>query len=538
MVGSTKEGIPIVLLKEGSSETKGKNAMRNNIEAAKLVATMLKSVLGPRGMDKMLVDQMGDVTITNDGATILKEMDVQHPAAKMMVEVAKAVDDEVGDGTTSSVILAGALLEKAEDLINSGVHPTIIVDGYRNALAKSLEILAAISQKISINDYGTLIKLARTSMESKIVSADSDVLAELAIKAILAVAEKAADGSSTHHVDDLDNVKVEKKPGGSMRDSALVEGIILENKVSHAEMPTRVESARILLLNSALEVEKTEFEAKISIEKPEQMKGFLDEETRILKAMVDKVIAVKANVVICQKGIDDIALYYLSKAGILGVSRAKESDIVALSRATGAEIVSGLAGLTEDNLGFAQLVEERRVETDRWVFVERCKNPKSVSLLLRGGSQRVVDEAERSIHDALMVVKDVVEKPSIVAGGGSPEAHTAKMLRKWSSSISGREHLAIGAFAEALESIPLTLAENAGMDLIDSITELRTMQESSNNPWIGIDVRSARIADMMKRNVVEPLAVKEQILKSSTEVAAMLLRIDDILSSAGTGQKG
>jgi thermosome len=536
MVGSTKEGIPVMLLKEGSSETKGKNAMRNNIEAAKLIATMLRSVLGPRGMDKMLVDQMGDVTITNDGATILKDMDVQHPAAKMIVEVAKTVDDEVGDGTTCSVIVAGALLDEAEKLMKDGTHPTVIVEGYRKALSKSLEILEEISQKVSITDHDTLVKLARTCMESKIVSADSDILAELAIRAVLSVAEKLGDSSNQRLVD-LDNVKVGKKAGGSMRDSTLVEGIILEKGAAHPEMPTRIESAKILLVNSPLEIEKTEFEAKISIDRPEQMKGFLEEETRMLKAMVDNIVSVEADVVVCQKGIDDMALYYLSKAGVLAVSRAKESDLVALSRATGAKIVSNLEELTIDNLGFAQLVEEKKVETDSWVFVERCRNPKSVSLLLRGGSQRVVDEAERSIHDALMVIKDVIERPAIVAGGGSPEAHVARVLRKWSTSISGREHLAIAAFADALESIPLALAENAGMDLIDSITQLHAIQESSNSPWIGVDVRNSRIADMMKGNIIEPLVVKEQVLKSSTEVAAMILRIDDILSSSRTGSK-
>lgn len=536
IVGSTKEGIPVMLLKEGSFETKGKNAMRNNIEAAKLIATMLRSVLGSRGMDKMFIDQMGDVTITNDGATILKEMDVQHPAAKMIVEVAKTVDDEVGDGTTCSVIVAGALLDEAEKLMKDGTHPTVIVEGYRKALSKSLEILEEISQKVSITDHDTLVKLARTCMESKIVSADSNILAELAIRAVLSVAEKLGDSSNQRLVD-LDNVKVGKKAGGSMRDSTLVDGIILEKGAAHPEMPTRIESARILLVNSPLEIEKTEFEAKISIDRPEQMKGFLEEETGMLKAMVDNIVSVEADVVVCQKGIDYMALYYLSKAGVLAVSRVKESDVVALSRTTGAKIVSNLEELTIDNLGFAQLVEEKKVETDSWVFVERCRNPKSVSLLLRGGSQRVVDEAERSIHDALMVIKDVIERPAIVAGGGSPEAHVARVLRKWSTSISGREHLAIAAFADALESIPLALAENAGMDLIDSITQLHAIQESSNSPWIGVDVRNSRIADMMKGNIIEPLVVKEQVLKSSTEVAAMILRIDDILSSSRTGSK-
>ncbi len=531
VVGTTKEGIPIMLLKEGTSQTKGIAALKNNIEAAKLVAAILKPVLGPRGMDKMLVDALGDVTITNDGATILKEMDVQHPAAKIMVEIAKTVDDEVGDGTTSSVIIAGAMLEKAEELIKKGIHPTIIVDGYRKAMRMSVEILNQMAEDVDVDDHSVLRDIAKTSMESKIVSVDSDVLADLAVNAILAVAEKAEDASGNHYmVADLDNVKVQKKPGGAMRESHLVDGIIVDKEIAYSEMPTRIENANILLLNSPLEIEKTEFEAKISIDRPEQMKMFLEEETKIIKAMVDKIAAVKANVVFCQKGVDDVALHYLTKANISAVKRVKESDLNALAKATGARVVTNLDDMSQADLGFAELVEERKIELDNWVFVEKCKNPKAVSVLIRGGSQRIVDEAERSIHDALMVVKDVVQKPAIVAGGGSPEAYISQKLRELAPSISGREHFAILAFADAIESIPITLAENAGMDVINTLTEIRSKQSTSL--WTGVDVKEMKVGDMRKKSVIEPFAVKEQVLKSATEAVTMLLRIDDILAAA------
>jgi len=547
VAGTTREGIPILLLKEGTSQTKGKDAIKNNVEAAKIVAAMLKSVLGPRGMDKMLVSGTGDVTITNDGATILKEMDVQHPAAKMMVEIAKAVDDEVGDGTTSSVIIAGALLEKAEDLIKQGIHPTVIVDGYRKAMRQAIEILNKIAEDVNIDDHSVLANIAKTSMESKIVSVDSDVLADLAVRAIFSVAEKptTAEKSGNNHqylVVDLDNVKVQKKPGGAMHDSTLVEGIIIDKEVAHSEMPKRIHDAKILLLNSSLEIEKTEFDAKISIDRPEQMTMFLEEESKMVRGMTEKIVSVGANVVFCQKGIDDIAIEYLVKAGISAVKRVKESDLNALAKATGARVVTNLDDLSPRDLGYAQNIEERKVETDKWVFVEKCKNPKAVSILIRGGSQRVVDEAERSMHDALMVVKDVVQKPAIVAGGGSPEAYVSQKLRAWASGVPGREHYAILAFADAIESIPVTLAENGGMDVIDTLTGIRSMQASTNNPWIGVDVKELKVADMRKRNIVEPLVVKEQILKSATETTAMLLRIDDILaaasSSGSTGHAG
>ena len=519
-------GVPVLILKEGSSQTKGRDAQKNNITAAKLIAEIVRSSLGPRGMDKMLVDTLGDVTITNDGATILKEIDVQHPAAKMMVEISKATDNEVGDGTTSVVILAGALIEKAEELINMDVHPTIIVDGYRKSATKAIEILNSIAQKIVGNEKDELVRIAKTSMQTKLVSREAGELADIVVTAALAVAEKV----DTNYRLDIDDIKVEKKAGGSLRDTKLIKGIVLDKEVVHGQMPKRIEKAKIALINSALEIEKTEFDAKINISSPDQMKMFLDEENRMLKSMVDKIVGSGANVVICQKGIDDIAQHYLAKANVLTVRRVKESDMTKMARATGARMVNNLDDLSAKDLGAADLVEERKVETDKWVFVEGCKHPKSVTILIRGGSQRVVDEAERSVHDAIMVSKDVLEKPAIVAGGGAPEAYAASKLREWASTLSGREQLAAEKFADALEVIPLSLAENAGMDPIDTLTELRSKQ-SKGSKWTGVDARNAKITDMSKMDIVEPLVVKEQIIKSATEVASMILRIDDVIAS-------
>ena len=523
-------GVPVLILKEGATQTKGRDAQKNNITAAKLIAEVVASSLGPRGMDKMLVDSLGDVTITNDGATILKEIDVQHPAAKMMVEISKATDNEVGDGTTSVVVLAGALIEKAEELISKDVHPTIIVDGYRKSAIKAIEILSNLAQKIDGGDKSQLVRIARTSMQTKLVSKESNELAETVVNAAIQVSEKF---DSKYKVD-IEDVKVEKKAGGSLRDTKLVKGIVLDKEVVHGGMPKRVEKAKIALINSALEIEKTEFDAKINISSPDQMKMFLEEENKMLMTMVNKITKSGANVVICQKGIDDIAQHYMAKANILAVRRVKESDMTKLSRATGARIVSNLDDLSSKDLGLADLVEERKVETDKWVFVEGCRHPKSVTILIRGGSQRVVDEAERSIHDALMVTKDVLERPAIVAGGGSPESYTAGKLREWSNSLSGREQLAAEKFAESLEVIPLRLAENAGMDPIDTLTELRSKQLKGSK-WSGIDVRNGKVTDMSKLDIVEPLSVKEQIIKSATEVASMILRIDDVIASSKSG---
>jgi len=524
---------PVLVLKESALQQKGKDAQKNNITAAKLVAELVKSSLGPRGLDKMLVDSLGDVTITNDGATILKEIDAQHPAAKMMVEISKTIDTEVGDGTTSSVVFAGALLEKAEKLLEKDVHSTVIIDGYQAASVKALELLADLAKSIKPDDSESLIKVARTSMESKLVSDDSEYLSKLIVDAVLKIANKEDNYSV-----DLDNLKVEKKAGGSVQDTTMINGIVLDKEVVHSGMPTKIQKAKIALVNAALEVEKTEISSEIRISDPSQLQMFLEEENRMLKGMVDKLHSVGVNVLICQKGIDDIAQHYLSKQGILAIRRVKESDMTKLSKATGGRITSNIEDISAKDLGSAENVQQKKIESDKWVFIEGCDNPLSVTILIRGGSQRVVDEADRSIHDALMVVKDVIEKPSIVAGGGSPEAYLAGKLKDWADSFYGREQLAIKQYAESLESIPLTIAENAGMDPIDSIISLRAKQNSGKNTT-GINAREGNIGDMYSLDIVEPLAVKEQIIKSATEAASMILRIDDVIAiSGGPGAGG
>jgi len=521
---------PVVVLKEGASETKGRDALRNNIEAAKVVAEIVRTSLGPRGMDKMLVDSLGDVTITNDGATMLKQMDVQHPAAKLLVEIAKATDAEVGDGTTTSVVLAGALLTKAQELIDNDVHPTVVVDGYRKASEKAVEILENIAIKVGPTDREWLRKVALTAMASKLVAQDADYLSNLVLDAILQVAEKRDSGYKV----DIDSAKVEKKPGGSITDTVFVKGIVIDKEVVHGGMPKKVENAKIALINAPLEIEKPEISAEIRISDPTKMKAFLDEEARILREMVQKVKAAGANVVFCQKGIDDLAQHYLAKEGILAVRRVKESDMTRLAKATGGRIVTNIDELTSNDLGYAGLVEERKIEEDKWVFVEGCKDPKAVTILVRGGSQRIVDEAERSIHDALMVVKDVVENPAVVGGGGAPEAETAYQLRNWAKTLSGREQLAVQAFADALEEVPLTLAENAGMNPLDAKTEL-SKAHGEGRKWAGVDPFESKVVDMDAKNVYEPLSVKLQVVKASTEAASMVLRIDDIIAAKGTG---
>jgi archaeal chaperonin len=523
--------VPILLLKEGSTETKDKDAQQNNITAAKLVTQMVKTSLGPRGMDKMLVDTLGDVTITNDGATILKEIDVEHPAAKIMVEISKSVDNEVGDGTTSVVLLAGSLLEKAEELINKKVHPTLIVDGFRKSAEKAIELLKEIAEKIDPQDKEYLKKIATTSMSSKLTSTNSPELSNIVINAVLSILEKSNEYNKKFKVD-VDNIKVEKKPGGSIGDTKLINGIVLDKEVVHGGMPKRVENAKIVLLNCPLEIEKTEFDAKININNPEQIQQFINEENMMLKAMVDKISITEANVVLCQKGIDEMAQHYLAKSGILSVRRIKESDMFKLSKATGARLITNLDDLTQEDLGQANLVEERHIESDKWVFVEECKNPKSVTILVRGGSQRVIDEVERSIHDAIMSVKDVVEYPYIITGAGAPEAFLCHKLREWVNRLSGREQLSAEKFIEALESIPLTLAENAGMDPIDSKVQLHTKASTSNKPKYGIDVIHGKISDVSVKEIFEPLAVKEQVINAATEASSMILRIDNVIASS------
>ena len=531
-IQQTPQG-PVLVLKESALQQKGRDAQKNNIAAAKLVAELVKTSLGPRGLDKMLVDSLGDVTITNDGATILKEIDAQHPAAKMMVEISKTIDTEVGDGTTSSVIFAGALLEKAEKLLEKDVHSTVIIDGYEAASEKALELLAKLAKAVEPDDRESLIKIAKTSMQSKLVSENSVPLSKLAVDAILKIVEKDGDKYSV----DLDNLKVEKKAGGSIDDTALINGIVLDKEIVHSGMPTKIEKAKIALVNAALEVEKTEMSAEIRISDPTQMQQFLEEENKMLKSMVDKIHSIGANVLICQKGIDDISQHYLSKHGIMAVRRVKESDMTKLAKATSGRITTSLDDISTNDLGSAEIVQQKKVEADKWVFIEGCKNPRSVTILIRGGSQRVVDEADRSIHDALMVVKDVVEKPLIVAGGGSPEAYLATELNEWTGSSEGREQLAIKQYAEALESIPLTIAENAGMDPIDSLITLRANQ-SNGKQTVGINAREGKIGNMFSLDIVEPLAVKEQIIKSATEVACMILRIDDVIAVSGRPSAG
>ena len=519
---------PVLVLKESALQQKGKDAQKNNITAAKLVAELVKTSLGPRGLDKMLVDSLGDVTITNDGATILKEIDAQHPAAKMMVEVSKTIDTEVGDGTTSSVVIAGSMLEKAEKLLEKNIHSTVIIDGYQNAAEKALKLLKGLAKKIQADDHESLTKIAKTSMQSKLISEDSVGLSKLVVDSILKIAHKDGENYSV----DLDNLKVEKKSGGSIDDTTLIKGIVLDKEIVHSGMPTKIEKAKIALVNTALEVEKTEMSAEIRISDPTQMQMFLEEENRMLKDMVEKLHQIGANVLICQKGIDDIAQNFLAKHGILAVRRVKESDMTKLTKATGGRITTNLDDITANDLGSADIVKQKKVESDKWVFIEGCRNPHSVTVLIRGGSQRVVDEVDRSIHDALMVVKDVIETPSIVAGGGSPEAYLASQLKEWADTFDGREQLAIKQYAESLEAIPLTIAENAGMDPIDTIISLRAKQ-SGGKKSIGINAKEGKIGDMYSLDIVEPLVVKEQIIKSATETACMILRIDDVISISG-----
>ena len=529
-IQTTPDGVPVIVLKEGSKQSRGKDAQRNNISAAKLIAEIIQTSLGPRGMDKMLVDSIGDITITNDGATILKEIDVQHPAAKMMVEVAKATDSEVGDGTTSSVILAGSLLEKAESLIDDEIHSVIIADGYKKASKKALEFLKEIAIKVEPKNKEILEKIAHTAMQTKLVSLEATDLAKLAVNSVLTVMEEKNNSFKVN----LDNIKIEKKTGGSISDSELVSGIILDKEIVHSGMPRKIENAQIALISEALEIKKTEFEAKLNISSPNQIKSFMEEESQLLKEMVDKIKSTQANVVLCQKGIDDIIQHYMGKDGILAVRRIKESDMSKLAKSTGGRIVGSVNDLSNTDLGSAQNVEEKRIEEDNWVFIEGCKNPKAISILIRGGSQRVIDEADRSMHDALMVVKDVIETPKIVYGGGSPEAYVALNLRNWSKSLSGREQLAVEKFADALESIPLALARNAGMNSIDSITQLRAKQNAGER-FTGVDVINGDITNFEKLGIVEPLKVKEQIIKSATETANMILRIDNVIAVSHSG---
>jgi archaeal chaperonin len=519
-------GQPVIILKDGGERTQGKTAQQNNILAAKTIAEAIRSSLGPKGMDKMLVDQFGDVTITNDGATILKEIDVQHPAAKMLVEVSKTQDEEVGDGTTSSVIIAGELLKRAGKLLEQKIHPTIITEGFRKAANKSLEILDSIADKISITDKVMLKKAAMTSMCSKITNEYKVELADIVVDACLAVKEEI-DGKA---VVNLDRIQMQKKEGDSTDATRFIEGIILDKEIVNSGMAKSVEDAKILLISTAIEIEKTEFDAKLQITSPDQITAFLDKEQSMLQDMVDKIAATGANFVICQKGIDDMAQFFLVKKGIAAVRRVKKSDLEKLSKATGATIFSSLDDLTAEGTGNAGLVEERKIMNESWVFVEKCPEAKAVVILIRGGTELIVDENERSLHDALCVVKDCIEDPFVVGGGGAPEAEVAKELRKYAESLSGREQLAVQVFAESLDIIPKTLAENAGMDQISTLMEIHTLH-SEGNKFAGINLDDNKvIPDMRAIDVIEPVVVKKQAIKSASEAAQMILRIDDVIA--------
>ncbi|MEM1749874.1 MAG: thermosome subunit alpha [Desulfurococcaceae archaeon] len=524
-------GIPVLVLKEGTQRTTGRDALRANIMAARVLAEVLKSSLGPRGLDKMLVDSFGDITVTNDGAAIVKEMEVQHPAAKLLVEVAKAQDAEVGDGTTSAVVLAGTLLAKSEELLDQNIHPTLIIEGYTRAMQKALEVLSEIAEQVNPEDRSTLRKIVDTAIASKYIGSGvvKDKLANIAIDAVLAIAEK--DPSGKYNVR-LDDVKIEKKKGGSVLDTQLIYGIVLDKEVVHPGMPRRVEKARIALLDAPLEVEKPEISAKINITSPDAIKKFLDEEAQLLKDMVDRIASVGANVVICQKGIDEVAQHFLAKKGILAVRRVKRSDMEKLERATGGRIVSSVRDLTENDLGYAELVEERKVGNDKMVFVEGCKNPKSVTILVRGANDMVVDEVERSLNDALNVLRNVLKEPKVTAGGGAPEVEVSLKLREYAEKIGGKVQLAIEKFAEALEEIPSVLAETSGQDPLETLMKLRQLH-SGGSIRAGINVLEGKVEeDMFNINVLEPVLVKKQIVKSATEAAITILKIDDIIAAS------
>jgi thermosome len=531
---TSQGGQPVLILKEGTSRKRGKDAQKNNIMAAKVIAEVLRSTLGPRGMDKMLIDGLGDITITNDGASILDEIDVQHPAAKMMVEVAKTQDDMVGDGTTTSVILAGELLQKAEDLLEQNIHPTIIVQGYRKAVEKAIEALAKLAIKIDIDDREALKKVSMTSMGSKAVGDARSHLSDITIEAVKLIAEKRGDKT----IADIDNIQRVKKEGKSLYDTDLIKGIIIDKEIVHAGMPKRAEKAKIALLDSPLEVEKTEFSSEIRIRDPTQMQAFLDKETTMLKDMVQKISASGATVIFCQKGIGDMAQHFLSKQGIMAARRVKQSDMEKLARATGGKVITKLDDLNSEDLGEAGLVEERKVGDDKMIFVEKCKEPRSVAILIRAGLERMVDEADRAMNDALSVVADVVEDNKIVAGGGATEAEIAKVLRGYATKVGGREQLAIEAFADALEIVPKTLAENAGLESIDILVGLRAAHEKKTGARMGVNVFEGKIVDSYKNGVVEPLKVKEQAMKSAGEVASMILRIDDVIASTKPKEGG
>ncbi len=524
-------GQPIFILREGTERSRGKEAQNNNIMAAKAVANAVRTTLGPKGMDKMLVDGLGDVVITNDGVTILREMDIEHPAAKMVVEVAKTQDDEVGDGTTTAAVLAGELLKVAEDLLDQNVHSTIIASGYRLAADKASEILKTITRTVTEDDEDLLLKISETAMTGKGAESSKEKLSKLVVKAVKSVVE--IEGGKK--VVDIDNIKIEKKVGGSIEDSELIEGMVIDKERVHPNMPKVVKDAKIAMISEPVEFKKTEVDAEINITSPDQLQLFLDQEEKMLKNMVDKIINSGANVVVCQKGIDDMAQHYMSKAGILAVRRVKKSDMEKLSRASGGAVVTNIDEISESDLGHADLAEEKKTGGDSMLFITGCKNPKAVSIVIRGGTEHVVDSLERALEDALRVVGVVIEDEKLVAGGGSPEVELSLRLNEYAATLKGREQLAVNKFANAIEVIPRTLAENAGLDPIDMMVELKSQHEKGNKN-AGLDVYTGDVIDMMDKGVVEPLRVKTQAINSATESAVMILRIDDVIASTGGGE--
>jgi thermosome len=527
-------GRPVYILKEDTQRSKGRDARKANIMAAQIMAEILKTTLGPRGMDKMLIDSLGDITITSDGAKVLEEMDVQHPAAKMMIEVAKTQDKEVGDGTTTAVVLAGELLKKAEELLEQGIHPSLIVSGYGKAGDKAISVLERVALLVDMENRETLLNLANTSMRSKSVASAREHLSNIVVDAIKQIVEKR-DGTI---LADVDNVQIVKKEGKSLEETELIRGIIVDKEVIHDAMPKKIKNAKIALVNAALEIEKTEIDAEIRIKTPESIKAFLDQESEMLKKMVDRVVASGANVLLAQKGIDDMAQHFLSKAGVMAARRVKESDMEKLAKATGGRMVNNLADLKPSDLGHCGLVEERKIGNDKMIFVEDCKNPQAVAIFVRAGLERMLDEAERTLNDALYVVSDVAENPKMVPGGGAIEMEVAREVRSYARQVGGREQLAIEAFADTLEVIPKTLAENAGLDMLDTMVAMKAAHEKKGGSAMGVNVFEGGVADMLEKGVVEPMVVKLQAVKSGVEVASMILRIDDVVAAKSGGAGG
>ncbi|MFP3228214.1 MAG: thermosome subunit alpha [Caldisphaera sp.] len=531
MASGSGSNIPVLILKEGTQRSYGREALKNNILAAKVLSELLKTSLGPRGLDKMLIDSFGDITITNDGATIVKEMEIQHPAAKLLVEIAKAQDSEVGDGTTSVVVLAGSLLEKAEKLLDDNIHPSIIIDGYTKAMNKALEVLNSIGKNIDVEDESTLRKIVDTTISSKYTGQgpEKEKIINIVVDAIRTVAEKREDGS--YYVD-LDNVKVEKKKGESLMDTSLIKGIVIDKEVVHPGMPKRIEDAKIAVLDAALEIQKPDISTKIRVTDVDQLDNFLEEETKILREMVDQIAATGANVVITQKGIDDVAQHFLAKKGILAARRVKRSDIEKIAKATGAKIVTSIKDLKPESLGYAALVEERKVGNDKMIFIEGAKNPKSVTILLRGANDMLLDEAERNLNDALHSLRNILREPKIVGGGGATETEIAMAVRSYARTIGGKEQLAIEAFADALEVIPTVLAESSGMDPLDALMELRSHHDKGLR-LAGLNAVDGKVVDdVTKYNIYEPILVKKQVIKSASEAAISLMKIDDLIAAS------